>query len=100
VKGIVREPARAAESITPPSLRVKTGSGDGAVDGDRSLGQAVGAQGALIQPGWIRGCEQTLVSPSSHVGDHTCGKNVERLIRRSGAARQKRDGQQRCVRAS
>jgi len=28
-------------------------------DGCVSLGQVDGAQGALIQPGWIRGCEQT-----------------------------------------
>jgi len=32
-------------------------------DGDESLGQEVGAQGALSQPEWLRGREQTIDSP-------------------------------------
>jgi len=38
-------------------------------DGCGSLGQVDGAQGALIQPEWIRGCEHTLDSPLRYVGD-------------------------------
>jgi len=40
-------------------------------DGSESLGQAVGAQGALIRPERIRGCELTLVSPPGCAGDHS-----------------------------
>jgi len=57
-KEMIRESARAEEMITSPELS-KDHPVTGCVDGCGSLGQADGAQGALIQPGWIRGCEQT-----------------------------------------
>jgi len=55
---MIRESARAEEMITSPELS-KDHPVTGCVDGCGSLGQADGAQGALIQPGWIRGCEHT-----------------------------------------
>jgi len=46
---MVRKPARAVESTTPPEL-TKGPSVTSVSNGSGSLGQAVGAQGALIQP--------------------------------------------------
>jgi len=50
--------ARAEETTTPPWL-TKSPSVTKSADGRGSLGQVDGAQGALVRPGWIRGCEQT-----------------------------------------
>jgi len=68
--GIARKSARAVESVTPPEPS-KGPSATSVSDGCGSLGQVVGAQGALIQPGCFRGCEHTLVSPPGYAGDHT-----------------------------
>jgi len=46
---MTRKSARAEESFTSPEL-TKGPSVTSAVDGSESLGQAVGAQGALVQP--------------------------------------------------
>jgi len=46
-------------------------------DGDESLGQEDGAQGVLIQPEWIRGCEHTLVRRCATAAKDN---DVERLI--------------------
>jgi len=66
---MVRKPAKAAESATPPELS-KGPSVTSVSDGCGSLGQVVGAQGALIQPECFRGCEHTLASPSGYAVDH------------------------------
>jgi len=47
-----------------------------------------GAQGALVQPEWIRGCELTLESPPCYVG---VINHVERLIRPSRCRKAERD---------
>jgi len=57
-KEVVGESVRAEETITSPELAKDRPVTD-SVDGSGSLGQADGAQGALIRPGWIRGCEHT-----------------------------------------
>jgi len=46
-----------AEIALPPELAKIFGNVD---DGCGSLGQAVGAQGVLFQPEWIRGYKHTL----------------------------------------
>jgi hypothetical protein len=63
-----RESARAAESFTPPEL-TKGPPATGRYDGCESLGQVEGAQGALSQPEWLRGCEQTKDSLPRYVGN-------------------------------
>jgi hypothetical protein len=55
---MVRESVRTEESFTPPELS-KGPPATGQSDGRGSLGQVVGAQGALIRPEWIRGRKLT-----------------------------------------
>jgi len=52
------ESTQVGERATPPEL-AKGPPATERSDGCGSLGQVDGAQGALIQPEWIRGCEQT-----------------------------------------
>jgi hypothetical protein len=72
--------ARAEETLTAPEL-TKVPPVTGRFDGCESLGQEDGAQGALSQPEWHRGCDHTLESRPRDVGSMN---NVERLIRMSG----------------
>jgi len=67
MKEMVGESARAEETSTSPELS-KNRPVTECVDGYGSLGLVDGAQGALIQPGWIRGCEHTLDSLPRYVG--------------------------------
>jgi len=67
MKEVIGESARAEETNTSPELS-KDRPVTECVDGYGSLGLVDGAQGALIQPGWIRGCEQTLDSLPRYVG--------------------------------
>jgi len=55
---MARESTQVGERATTPEL-AKGPSVTKRSDGFGSLGQVDGAQGALIQPEWIRGCEQT-----------------------------------------
>jgi len=55
---MAQDSARAGKSATPPELAKGPPVTEWS-DGDGSLGQVEGAQGALIQPEWIRGCDQT-----------------------------------------
>jgi hypothetical protein len=56
--GMVGKSVRTEETITSPEL-AKGCPVTESTDGCGSLGLADGAQGALIQPEWIRGCEHT-----------------------------------------
>jgi len=64
-----RSPTRASESVSPVT---------GGRDGCGSLGQEVGAQGALARPERARGCSIPSL-PLRYVGENRT--NVERLIR-------------------
>jgi hypothetical protein len=55
---MIGESVRTEETDTSPELS-KNSPVTECVDGYGSLGLVDGAQGALIQPEWIRGCEQT-----------------------------------------
>jgi hypothetical protein len=72
------EAARATESDTGPKLS-KVLHGDVKSDGRESLGQAVGAQGVLIQPECFRGCSIPKFCSHATVASTTCGESVERL---------------------
>jgi len=58
-------------------------------DGRESLGQADGAQGVLIQPEWIRGCELTWLAATLRWRPRYCGSGVEGSYVCPGAARLK-----------
>jgi hypothetical protein len=76
------------ERATPPEL-TKGPSGDGACPTrDESLGQEAGAQGALIWPEQVRGCDQTKESPLRYGSETKCREAHTDV---SGAARLKRD---------
>jgi len=59
MNGIVRESAKAEESATPPEPSKGPFGDEVCARRTGSLGQVDGAQGVLIQPGWIRGCGHT-----------------------------------------
>jgi len=61
MKAMGRESTRVEETPTTPEL-AKDLPVTGQTDGCGSLGQADGAQGALSQPEWHRGCDHTLES--------------------------------------
>jgi len=78
---MVRESAKAEESPTSPEL-AKGPSVTSQSDGCESLGQAVGAQGALIRPERFRGCEHTSVRRRAVPATTSMVSHTERLIRR------------------